>query len=372
MGTIDTNVLTDLAQGLRAGLLDNLQKLLPLCLGRCGCEVHGFSRGRSPVLEREGSCQRLTRGGLGSGCLRTRSLARSGARGGRTRLAAERGLPQASQPWVLRRVCGTRAEILVYSEQPTYELPGLGGEPRKPLTEVWPPFPSLLIHLVLCACVEGLAGKQRIDDDADRPHVCLLSVRAIDDLRREVITRATRVGHPELAIPTHCETEVNELDLTAICPSIHDVLELDVSVHDLPVMQIPHGFQELPRQIGGVTLRVLPAQQDCVEQLATVHALQDHVQDIIRHVHAVQPHNVRAVDGCVHFDFALQVQPRPSRERGQVVALDRHPLPGLPADGCSNLAARARAKHLRDQLIVTLEDARGSFVLPGRTPRQRR
>ena len=122
---------------------------------------------------------------------------------------------------------------------------------RRKLTQL-----DTLDNLCLVRPVERrITAQKNVQDDADTPQVTLLVVIVVEHLRSNVVWRAVLLLHLLAGIEHARRAEVDDGDLWIVLVFIHEqVLRLEVSMHNLPLMAIVDGRQDLRDYFGRVIL----------------------------------------------------------------------------------------------------------------------
>ena len=215
-----------------------------------------------------------------------------------------------------------------------------------------------VVNLGVGRPVEGrVAGEQYVRDDPDGPEVALPVVPAAQDGGTLVVRRSNPIGHGTIArlvYPGQAEVDQPHRR-TSVVRLEHYVLGLDVSVHDVPVVEASHRLEQghdYPRGLVlGEAPTVVSALDDPVEELATGVSLRDDV-DVLGVLEAVDhPHDAPVIaDRAKELDLSQDV----------IVSRDLRLAYGL--DGAPR--ARGPVPALVDAAVVPgAEDGRGDVVL---------
>jgi len=210
-----------------------------------------------------------------------------------------------------------------------------------------------VVNLGVGRPVEGrVAGEQYVRDDPDGPEVALPVVPAAQDGGACVVRRSNPIGHGAIARLVYPgQAEVDQPHRRPSAARLeHNVLGLDISVHDVPVVEASHRLEQgldYPRCL------VLGegALDDPVEELAAGVSLRDDV-DVLGVLEAVDHPNDAPViaDRAKELDLSQDV----------IVSRDLRLAYGL--DGAPR--ARGPVPALADAAVVPgAEDGRGDVVL---------
>lgn len=215
-----------------------------------------------------------------------------------------------------------------------------------------------VVNLGVGRPVEGrVAGEQYVRDDPDGPEVALPVVPAAQDGGTHVVRRSNPIGHGTIArlvYPGQAEVDQPHRR-TSVVRLEHYVLGLDVSVHDVPVVEASHRLEQghdYPRGLVlGEAPTVVGALDDPVEELATGVSLRDDV-DVLGVLEAVDhPHDATVIaDRAKELDLSQDV----------IVSRDLRLAYGLD----SATRASGPVPALADAAVVPgAEDGRGDVVL---------
>mmetsp|Transcript_122501 Transcript_122501/g.291174 ORF Transcript_122501/g.291174 Transcript_122501/m.291174 type:complete len:261 (-) Transcript_122501:926-1708(-) len=141
--------------------------------------------------------------------------------------------------------------------------------------------PLLVVHVVharhdandlmiLRTCKGHAAGEQNVHNHSKTPQVTLRTVGLVQHLRGDVAQSAAACFHLGIGLPDLAEAEVDELQMVRVLPSVHEVLQLDVPVHDPSRMNVFQCPQQLLGQNLGLQLRFAAAGQEIVPQAAAL------------------------------------------------------------------------------------------------------
>mmetsp|Transcript_68059 Transcript_68059/g.175421 ORF Transcript_68059/g.175421 Transcript_68059/m.175421 type:complete len:206 (-) Transcript_68059:451-1068(-) len=157
--------------------------------------------------------------------------------------------------------------------------------------------------------IERLPREQHVGDSPDGPHVGLLRVRSAQHLGRAELRVAALGRHGRHAVPFGGKAEVDELDNGAADLGEEDALELEVSVHDVALVQVVHCLEYLAQRALRLLLREPPALPEHAAQVAAFEELHDHVHGEAFHVDLLHLDDVLVVEAPVNihargYDFA--------------------------------------------------------------------
>mmetsp|Transcript_3384 Transcript_3384/g.8423 ORF Transcript_3384/g.8423 Transcript_3384/m.8423 type:complete len:228 (-) Transcript_3384:14-697(-) len=167
--------------------------------------------------------------------------------------------------------------------------------------------PCILFHRILAVSdrvfsistsKRHVANQQDECDDAQAPHVALVRIALLCKyLWSKIGERPTRQRHFRVGRPYFAEAEINKLQLVAVLLLIQEVLQLQVSMHNMMSVNIVYCQQHLPHCICSILFIELSPLGDSIEELSTLHALHNQVQSIIRLIDIHKPCYVGMVQG---------------------------------------------------------------------------
>ena len=129
------------------------------------------------------------------------------------------------------------------------------------------------------------SGQQDEENDAQTPHIALLTVRALDHFRSQVVRRTKDSMHGMFFIDSARGAEVDQLDDMVVLVLEVDVLRLDVSMDDVVLVQIVHRGEQLTNDLGRLDLIQVLIGSHSVVQSAAKHHFVDEVDLLFVLVH---------------------------------------------------------------------------------------
>lgn len=156
---------------------------------------------------------------------------------------------------------------------------------------------DLTEHLRVRGTLEGqVAADQSVEEDTEGPHVCLGRVITLEHLRRHVVGSSSH-GRHLLLLRHFGEAEVDESHRVLI--SDHDVVGLDISVHDVHGVTVVDRLEELLHVVSRLLLSesLVLLLCDLFKQLRSRHILHDEVHVLGVIVGFVILDNVGVVEG---------------------------------------------------------------------------
>ena len=226
-----------------------------------------------------------------------------------------RGLIEDLEPGVLESIAAAQSLALLADEQLCDEIFALVRNGIElAMLKVEFALLNLAEHLSRIATLEGqVSTDKRVEKDAERPNVCFLTVTAFEHFRSHVVWSSRHCGQVFVVSRGFGETEVNEAHRVAI--RNHDVVGLDISVHDVLCMAMIERLEQLLHVFGRNCLResLVFLLRDLVKQWLARHVLHHQVDVLLVVVGLVVLHDVgvvQLVQDCHFFHDTVDVGPQ--------------------------------------------------------------
>mmetsp|Transcript_115788 Transcript_115788/g.248811 ORF Transcript_115788/g.248811 Transcript_115788/m.248811 type:complete len:330 (+) Transcript_115788:639-1628(+) len=297
------------------------------------------------------------------------------------RVSGSVGLVLSGKPWVLQHLIHVEAILGINLKTIPDEVFGVLAD-RLPVValEIVTAVSDVVLEFLVRVAFEGrVAAEQNVHDDSTAPDVALLVVLPGEDLRSHVVRRASPALHGRVLLRVELlgEAEVDDLDGCGVLLHHHDVLRLQILVHEFLAVHERERPQRLLHDVadeGLVVARLLVAPEAVhavlqLPALARLHDLHDRVRvdevfvdldhvRVIEHGHALD-----LLQDLLHLHAPFPLLP------GDRLADAL--LPGHLVRDTVHLAEAALAQELPE--LVHARD--GSLVLPdeaARLARERR
>mmetsp|Transcript_71716 Transcript_71716/g.154835 ORF Transcript_71716/g.154835 Transcript_71716/m.154835 type:complete len:306 (-) Transcript_71716:111-1028(-) len=246
---------------------------------------------------------------------------------------------------MLQRLRCARAALGIHLEQPCHEVLGLHRAPEEALRED-------RFHVVLPAGGE-LTRQQRVSGNADAPTVNLVRVGSLAHLGGQVALRPDAPRHRFVAWrPMRAQAEVDELHHVPVIARVHQVLALDVAVHDALVVQMLCSPQRLLHDTFRSGLGEHDSLPEVLQYGATLEELHDQVHVRLGFVELLQLRHVGVLDGSLNPYRVVHVRDVPARQQVPPNGLDSHLLVVLLPNAPDDLAAPAANGEDAGEVVV--------------------
>mmetsp|Transcript_114571 Transcript_114571/g.319047 ORF Transcript_114571/g.319047 Transcript_114571/m.319047 type:complete len:341 (+) Transcript_114571:452-1474(+) len=162
--------------------------------------------------------------------------------------------------------------------------------------------------------------------DPEAPHVTLVRVALLQDLRSHVGQRAAARRHHRVGVPDLAEAKVDQLQVVGIRSVVEEILELQIPVNHAVAVHVVDRQEHLPRRLRGVALREALPHLHPPEQLTARQALHNKVKLFLGLIRVNQPRYMRVVHGQEDLNLGHQVLHNVCSHAQQLEGLHRHLL----------------------------------------------
>ena len=140
------------------------------------------------------------------------------------------------------------------------------------------------------------AREENVRNDTTGPDIALMVVVFVEDLGRDVVWRAKLLVEVTVRVIDQGCTEIDDLDLVELLVLLKkDVLRLEITVHNVPLMAVVDAGEDLFHEDGTVTLAEFTALEDLIEELATLADLGHEVVPLLIFEELIHFNDVRVV-----------------------------------------------------------------------------
>mmetsp|Transcript_47257 Transcript_47257/g.145542 ORF Transcript_47257/g.145542 Transcript_47257/m.145542 type:complete len:420 (-) Transcript_47257:104-1363(-) len=266
------------------------------------------------------------------------------------------------EPWVIQCLSCSEPLLRIADEQLTHKGGGSTGEVREERRELRSASADLPQDVPVGAKEGRRPGQEHVSDDAGGPHISLWRVGAREDLWGNVVHGPARLRHPGAGAARHGKAKVDELDEVRPLVRVKEILEFQVSVSDVPGMEVGHCEQYLIHHGRCVLLRIPPSSCQVVIELAPTQVFHDYVQHLFCFVDRVQLGNVRMIHLQVQLNLVLQVLAMSGRQPALLETLHRILSAISLAFSQAHGVIHASPKDLVEDRVVILQGPRTSIT----------
>mmetsp|Transcript_45136 Transcript_45136/g.128910 ORF Transcript_45136/g.128910 Transcript_45136/m.128910 type:complete len:223 (-) Transcript_45136:157-825(-) len=175
---------------------------------------------------------------------------------------------------------------------------------------------------------------------------------------------SARLRHPRGWVPELGKTEVDQLEVVAVCLMVHKIFQLQVPMGNLVGVQVGHGKQHLVCGPSCVLLGVTKPCSESLIKLAALHELHHQMNFVSLLKHHLKPCYMRVVQRQVQLCLITQLAPELGGQPALLEALDRI-LPAVVFASCQHdRAVQSAAQHPACHAVVLLQ-VPGVRVAPG-------